>query len=205
MPLLLVGNSSSPVSGWGGSGESSRLFVLMIPLRYGVEPPGLVKLEREEAGCLSPSPHLPFSFYPPPSLFLPSQASQPPAPSPPPSPVALASSASFLSETLAGPLASDLPSATTLPAAPACVSPPQPPPLLAASSSCTTAASTQIPLLSSPCATNAPASPPLPTAPSPGRSLNSPAVTSPPPARALRKSTPRRCPATNILDDIVRI
>ncbi|TNM91028.1 hypothetical protein fugu_003317 [Takifugu bimaculatus] len=51
--------------------------------RYGVEPPGLVKLEREEAGCLSPLPHLPFSFYPPPSLFSPPQ---PPASSPPPSP-----------------------------------------------------------------------------------------------------------------------
>uniref|UniRef100_H3CVJ1 Growth arrest-specific 2b n=1 Tax=Tetraodon nigroviridis TaxID=99883 RepID=H3CVJ1_TETNG len=36
------------------------------------------------------------------------------------------------------------------------------------------------------------------------RSLPSPAVTSPPPTLAPRKSTPRRCTATNTLDDIVR-
>ncbi|TWW67974.1 growth arrest-specific protein 2 [Takifugu flavidus] len=156
--------------------------------RYGVEPPGLVKLEREEAGCLSPLPHLPFSFYPPPSLFSPPQ---PPASSPPPSPVALASSAACLAETLAVSLASDLPSASTIPTV-ACVSPPQSP--LAASSPCTTATPTQTPLLSSPCAAINPT----------GKSLLSPAATSPPPALASRKSTPQRCTATNILDDIVR-
>uniref|UniRef100_A0A3Q3XAY8 Uncharacterized protein n=1 Tax=Mola mola TaxID=94237 RepID=A0A3Q3XAY8_MOLML len=75
-----------------------------IAARCGVEPPGLVKLERElereEAGCLSPSPRLPFSFFPPPSLYSPSQSSLPPAPSPSPSPVALTSSTTCLSETL---------------------------------------------------------------------------------------------------------
>uniref|UniRef100_A0A3P8UKG5 Growth arrest specific 2 n=1 Tax=Cynoglossus semilaevis TaxID=244447 RepID=A0A3P8UKG5_CYNSE len=51
---------------------------------YGVEPPGLVKLERElekereEAGCLSPSSPLPLSFFPPSPSPSPSQAHPPP-------------------------------------------------------------------------------------------------------------------------------
>uniref|UniRef100_A0A668US04 Uncharacterized protein n=1 Tax=Oreochromis aureus TaxID=47969 RepID=A0A668US04_OREAU len=55
-------------------------------MEYGVEPPGLVKLEsemqREEAGSLSPSS--PLFIFPPRSLYSPSQPSLPPAPSPPP-------------------------------------------------------------------------------------------------------------------------
>ncbi|XP_068173801.1 growth arrest-specific protein 2 [Antennarius striatus] len=183
--------------------------------RYGIEPPGLVKLEREiereEAGLLSPSSCLPFSFLTPTTLYSPSKPSLPPTPSPPPSPTAL-------SETLDTTFLSDLPSVTTNPA-PTYFSPPQPPP--SASNPCTTTASTQTPLFSPSCIANASASPPR--APSPGQTPASPAkppptavnkcaptppITSPPAAQHSRspcKSTPRRSVGTdNILDDIVR-
>nr|XP_020461920.1 growth arrest-specific protein 2-like [Monopterus albus] len=191
-----------------------------IVARYGVEPPGLVKLEREteiereEAGGLSPSPPSPLSFFPPTSLYLPSQSSFLRGPSPPP-PVALTPSTTCLAEPLTASLASDLQSATTDPA-PTCSSPPQS--SLTASNPCTTTTSKQAPLFFSSCATYTSASPP-----SPGQTLLStvssttinnrtpttaPPITSAPGARtprSSRKSTSRRSAgADNILDDIVR-
>ncbi|XP_038556424.1 growth arrest-specific protein 2-like [Micropterus salmoides] len=200
-----------------------------IAARYGVEPPGLVKLEkeieREEAGCLSPPSRLYFSFFTPTSLFSPSQSSLPPAPSPSPPPhpppAPLTPSTNCLSETLAPSLISDLPSATTNPV-PTCSSPPQS--YRSAFNPCTTTASTQTPLFSSSCTTNTSASTSL-SAPSPGQTLvstakvssttinnHTPTATSPitlPPAaltpRSSCKSTSRRSTGTNnILDDIVR-
>ncbi|XP_008289677.1 growth arrest-specific protein 2-like [Stegastes partitus] len=192
-----------------------------IAARFGVEPPGLVKLEREieqeEAGCSSPSS--PLSCFPPASLYSPSQPSLPPAPSPPPPPPApLTPSATRPSEPLAASLASDLPSAATDPE-PTCSSPPQC--SLSASNLCTTTVSTQTPLFSSSCTTSTPASTPpgqtlvsaakvcpTPVNSHPPAAAPPPPITSPPAAQAPRSSnrsaSRRSARTTNTLDDIVR-
>ncbi|KAM9861225.1 growth arrest-specific protein 2 [Aulostomus maculatus] len=181
-----------------------------IAARYGVEPPGLVKLEREiereEAACLSPSSPLTLSFFPPSLLCSP----QAPAPSPPLPPSPPIPSTSCFSEPLTASLTSDLPSATTNPAPP-CLSLPQSP--LPTSSPCTTTASTQTPLYSSSCTTNTSS---LLSASSPGQTLKCSASTltnhapTPPiprpPAGMTRHSSRSmsRKSTNNILDDIVR-
>nr|XP_040055046.1 growth arrest-specific protein 2 [Gasterosteus aculeatus aculeatus] len=185
-----------------------------IAARYGMEPPGLVKLEREiereEAGCSSPSspPHV--SFFPPISLYSPSQSPLPPPPPTPPPPLPpapLTPSTTRLFEPLAASIASDLPSATT----PTCSSPPQS--SLTASTPCTTTASTQTPLFSSPCTTDTPASVLLSAPKASFTAVNSrtpaaaPPVTSPPAAaaRSSGRPTSRRSTGTNnILEDFVR-
>ncbi|KAF7661844.1 hypothetical protein LDENG_00252530 [Lucifuga dentata] len=186
-----------------------------IVARYGVEPPGLVKLERErereETDSLSPTSLYAFSFFSRVSSCSPSQ----PAPSPS-LPTPLTPSTMCLSEPLTASFASDLPSATA--PAPTCLSSTLS--SLSASNPCKATASTQTPVFSSPSTTNRSTSNP----PSPSQTLVStslaltasgsttPAPT-PSPARHTSlapsthhssKSTSRRSIGTNVLDDIVR-
>ncbi|RVE74465.1 hypothetical protein OJAV_G00022250 [Oryzias javanicus] len=181
-----------------------------IAARFGVEPPGLVKLEREiereEEGGFSPSS--PHAFFPSTCFYSPSPSSLPPTPSP--SPPLTAPLALSLPEAL--PAASDLPSATTNPALTRS-SPPDP--------SCSNAAPTQTPLFSSPSVSDTSATSLL-SEPSPDQTLasagkvcpttadkHSPSVTSASPpvtssSRSFNKSSGRRSSGTSILDDIVR-
>ncbi|XP_029903994.1 growth arrest-specific protein 2 [Myripristis murdjan] len=196
-----------------------------IAARYGIEPPGLVKLEREiereEAGSLSPSSPLPFSFFPPASLCSPLQSPLSPAPSSPAT-IPLTPSTPCLSESLVSGPASDPPLTTTT-----CLSPTQS--SLTASSPSTATASTQTPLFSSPTsisntstlptpqATPSPIQTPASTGNAPSIALPTPSPTAPCPApspaapsptaqtRHSCRSTGRKSiGANNLLDDIVR-
>lgn len=172
---------------------NKTVFSFFLLPRCGVEPPGLVKLEREiereEAGSsLSPSLHVPFTFFPCPPGPRPSP---PPSPATPPSP-----SPPCPAEPPVAPCATDLPLATTN-AAPACPPPPQSP----ACSPCTSSAATQTPLLSPPCAAHAPdkGSPAAPAKRAAAAAAPPAALPSP-----RRKSTPKRSAgAGNVLDEIV--
>lgn len=177
-----------------------------IAARYGVEPPGLVKLEREiereEAG-LSPLSPRSLSFYPSPS-FSPLSPSPPPAPpSPPPLPLSL--TIMSLPEPEPAPL-------------PKPASPPRPASPVVPPSPVTTSSSTQTPLFIPQSTTTAPA-PPLLPAPAPcqipvPRVSAAVAIQSPPvtpkvtPSTATRtsnRSTKRRSANTNtLLDEIVQ-
>ncbi|XP_038139665.1 growth arrest-specific protein 2 [Cyprinodon tularosa] len=128
-----------------------------IAARYGVEPSGLVKLEkeREREGAESLSPSSPLYFLYPTSLYSQPTSSLPQDPSLPPSPAPLTSNTTSLPEPLSDCVTSDFPSATTDPL-PTCLPPPQPP--LPVSNLCTSTASTQPSLLSSSCTTETSAS-----------------------------------------------
>ncbi|CAL1603775.1 unnamed protein product [Knipowitschia caucasica] len=163
-----------------------------IAARFGVEPPGLVKLEREiereEAGL---SPLSPSSFFPPASF------SPPPAPSPPPIP--------------------PTPAVTLIcPPEPELEPQPQPEPEPVPKPPETTSSATQTPVFIPLSTTTTPAAPlpapslcliPVPAARVSALIIQSAPVT-PTPAKAPgapNKSTKRRSTSTkNLLDDIVR-
>ncbi|XP_077374406.1 growth arrest-specific protein 2 [Festucalex cinctus] len=162
--------------------------------RYGVEPPGLVKLEREiereegrSTSLLSP---LPFSFFPNPELCSLSHSNKPPTPPPPSPPVPLTPSSICLSEAHITPLTSDLPSATE-DSVPTCLSPLQP--FLSAPQLCTTTASTQTPL----CSTGTSAA---------SKSQTQVAIATRPPTSSRPPNLNRHSSksTSNILDDTVR-
>ncbi|XP_064847980.1 growth arrest-specific protein 2-like [Oncorhynchus masou masou] len=181
-----------------------------ISARYGVEPPGLVKLEREidreEGGSLTSSSPLAFPFPSPTTLPLilpllraptpPASVSPPPSPSPPPSqapvdPTPLTSISSLSTTTST---TSTQTSSVTI-----VTTSTQTPPTTPTTDPISALSLTETPVSPSPPPPSHP--PPLPSPPS----QPSPSPSPKPKARRPSKSSAKKTPSTcNMLDDIVR-
>ncbi|XP_021442098.2 growth arrest-specific protein 2 [Oncorhynchus mykiss] len=181
-----------------------------ISARYGVEPPGLVKLEREiereEGGSLTPSSPLAFPFPSPTTLPLilpllrvptpPASVSPPPSASPPPSqapvdptpPTSISSLSTTTSTT-----STQTSSVTTV------TTSTQTPPTTPTTDPISALSLTETPVSPSPPPPSHP--PPLPSPPSQPLPSPSPKPKAHRPSKSSAKKTPSTC---NMLDDIVR-